>query len=174
MDGDGDEMMREKRGYVYFIGADGYDAIKIGFSVRPMARIAQIQSGSPENLTVLHMVPAKKKVEALLHTLFSPSRVRGEWFGNVDAIRNFARHLEYCHSARVLRDLGMERWPVNEADQARFFDRFADLTVTEEQTARVAADVFPERSAEAGFRRRTIPRIEGWPAAMATIPPQTV
>lgn len=157
-------------GFVYFIGAPDGEAIKIGFSIKPENRIRQVQSGNPARLEVLHLFPARKSVERQLHTLFRPSRLTGEWFTNAAAIRNFARHVEFCHAARALKLMKLDGWPADEETQLRVLDRYDAVTVTEANIARAAADIFPEEAAKIGMRRRVLPQIPGWPASRAELP----
>lgn len=70
-------------GYVYFIAPEQRppDRVKIGFtSGNPEARLANMQTGSPERLRVLAYVQADKSLEGMLHEAFAPLRLHGEWF----------------------------------------------------------------------------------------------
>lgn len=65
-------------GYVYFI-SDG-EAVKIGFSEKPLRRIKGLQSGHPKPLTLLGTIPASVMDEMALHKRFDHLRIQGEWF----------------------------------------------------------------------------------------------
>lgn len=65
---------------VYFIrrGEDG--PIKIGVSVRPNIRLGELQVGSPEDLTLLGVIPGDFDTERSLHRQFRHLHLRGEWY----------------------------------------------------------------------------------------------
>lgn len=65
-------------GYIYFIRAGS--KVKIGFSTRPLIRLANLQTSHHEKLEVLGTKPGTKKLEADLHHRFRDFHVRGEWF----------------------------------------------------------------------------------------------
>lgn len=157
-------MVYRNKGRIYFIGADDGETIKIGYSIKPSSRIRQIQSGNPERLEVLHVFTGGKSVEGHLHARFGPSRRHGEWFGNAPEIRRFARHLEYCHTDRVLKLMGLRRYPAdNDAEALRVLERFEAIAVTPAEIDRVAADLWPDLAKEVGLRARTVPLVEDWP-----------
>lgn len=63
---------------VYFARAG--DRIKIGWSRRVGARIAQLQTGSPEPVTLAATTTGGRAQERKLHERFAHLRVAGEWF----------------------------------------------------------------------------------------------
>lgn len=68
-----------KRDIVYFI-TDG-EFVKIGWTNRPArARLNDFQVGNVRRLRLLGTVYGNKSDEKFLHSRFSGSRVRGEWF----------------------------------------------------------------------------------------------
>ena len=83
-------------GFVYFAAAEGLDAIRIGFSVGPDRRVISLQCWSPVRLTLLCVVPGTLRDEKLLHWLFRPRRIHGDWFAAAPEILTciaFARAL---------------------------------------------------------------------------------
>ena len=69
-------------GFVYFVQANDEDgAVKIGRATKPDKRVLQLQTGSPQELHLRHVVPGGAQLEAALHQRFAPARIRGEWFG---------------------------------------------------------------------------------------------
>lgn len=66
--------------YCYFIGNRQHGVVKIGFSVEPATRIAQLQTGCPYPLELLGKVPGDELIEQGLHRVFSSLRMNGEWF----------------------------------------------------------------------------------------------
>lgn len=71
----------KKDSYVYVIGcAWGADALKIGFSKNPWARIVELQTAHHERLEVLAAFRCKSHSEVDIHELLKPYRRQGEWF----------------------------------------------------------------------------------------------
>lgn len=76
--------------YLYVIGMQGSQAVKIGWTGDVAGRLSGLQTGSPFPLVVMWQqeVPAAPLVEAALHQRFKDKRVRGEWFDlGPDAVR---------------------------------------------------------------------------------------
>lgn len=70
---------RLKPCFVYFIQA-GDGPIKIGVATDTKRRLAMLQCGNHEPLTLLAATPGGANVEAALHYRFREHRQRGEWF----------------------------------------------------------------------------------------------
>lgn len=78
---------------VYFIRAiGGHGPIKIGKSGNVRERLAQLNAGSPYPLEVLATLPGGDAQERQLHSLFSDSRERGEWFTATVALLAVVAH----------------------------------------------------------------------------------
>lgn len=67
-------------GWVYFIQAGGDGPIKIGFSLSPATRLAQLQTSMPDRLRLLAQRTGSRADERDLHKAFQVHRIRGEWF----------------------------------------------------------------------------------------------
>lgn len=73
-----------KQGYVYLItealpgGALRY--AKIGYSVNPKKRVAELQTGNPRTLVLLYMMPGTEEDERRMHREFASDNVLAEWF----------------------------------------------------------------------------------------------
>jgi hypothetical protein len=65
---------------VYFAGSGGQ--IKIGWSRKVSARLAQLQTGSPIPIKLLGTMPGGRAVERRLHEQFAHLRLAGEWFAD--------------------------------------------------------------------------------------------
>jgi len=74
------EHERLKRGYVYFIQGESGGAIKIGHSKDPELRLKTLQTGYPDTLKILLIIPGSEKMEEKLHEKFNDIRLNGEWF----------------------------------------------------------------------------------------------
>jgi hypothetical protein len=72
------------RGYngpcVYIISSEGSDLVKIGWGLDPKARLRMHQTGSPDRLRLIRLLPGGQKTERAFHVEFASQRVRGEWF----------------------------------------------------------------------------------------------
>lgn len=78
-------VLRDKRaqrqhkiGYVYCI-TDG-TAVKIGYSLKPAARVAELQTGNPRPLRLLATIPGTEATEKSLHVKYLRYNVLQEWF----------------------------------------------------------------------------------------------
>jgi predicted GIY-YIG superfamily endonuclease len=70
--------------YLYVIGRER-GPVKIGVSVSPNARLAQLQTGCPFQCELLHAEPLSNREEALFHEhefheICATKRLSGEWF----------------------------------------------------------------------------------------------
>lgn len=75
-------------GVVYFVRAEESQRVKIGFTAtEPAARVASLQTGSPERLRLVAAVPGSLELERALHELLRGSRIHGEWFGNTEEVK---------------------------------------------------------------------------------------
>jgi hypothetical protein len=69
--------------YVYVIGSDRAEFVKIGVAADVALRIFQLQAGHPYLLRELFSIrhPYAYRLEALAHERLSKFRLHGEWFG---------------------------------------------------------------------------------------------
>lgn len=88
----GARFTADRPGSVYLLRADN-GLFKIGRSVVPESRAAELQTASPVAISLIHVISTSDcvELERLLHVHFSGRRVRGEWFelspGDVELIR---------------------------------------------------------------------------------------
>lgn len=67
--------------HAYFIRACRSGLVKIGCASNPVARLKELQTGSPEKLELVGVIPdAGQAGERELHELLAPYRSHGEWF----------------------------------------------------------------------------------------------
>lgn len=71
---------KKMKGYIYFIQGQCGGAIKIGYSLDPVSRLKGLQTGYPDTLVILAMIPGNESIEKGLHKEFDSSRLNGEWF----------------------------------------------------------------------------------------------
>jgi hypothetical protein len=83
--------------WVYFIGYPN-GSVKIGVSGDPRRRLADLQRSTPEPLELLAVAQGDHAVEALLHKVFAPDHVRGEWFRRSETLTEFVRVLALTKS----------------------------------------------------------------------------
>lgn len=77
-----------KTGYVYFIGSQHSEMIKIGHALNPNTRLSELQTGSPVRLEIIATVVAPREVERGLHRAFERERRHGEWFIASERLRS--------------------------------------------------------------------------------------
>jgi hypothetical protein len=90
-------------GFIYFIQGEYGGAIKIGYSKDPARRLTDLQTGYPDTLKILLLIPGDNKMEYALHKELEGSRLKGEWF-----------RPDKCVLDRI-KDLA-EKYAVNEAE----------------------------------------------------------
>lgn len=74
-----DRALAAKEGTcVYFAGCGG--RVKIGWSSRVGSRLADLQTGNPEPIRLLGVLPGGRLKERQLHEKFADVRLSGEWF----------------------------------------------------------------------------------------------
>jgi hypothetical protein len=66
------------QGYVYCI-TDG-EYLKIGYSTKPEARIAELQTGNARALSLVGTIPGTLEDEAAMHVKYQRQNVLAEWF----------------------------------------------------------------------------------------------
>ena len=104
-------------GWVYFIQAQPSGLVKVGFSVNPERRLRQLQTGSPEKLTMLHCWRVASAVqEKATHEAFKGFRVAGEWFKPDAALLGFIE---------LMRNAGIEDEIRKWEEQAREYREHA-------------------------------------------------
>lgn len=77
------EPFPARESLVYFIRRVSDGAIKIGHSVRPLARLQTFQIASAERLELVATLDGGQRVEHELHRRFASARIIGEWFAPV-------------------------------------------------------------------------------------------
>lgn len=85
---------KNKGGYVYFIQGQCGGAIKVGYSVNPRIRLKELQTGYPDTLLILAIIPGTQHTEATLHRQFDASRLKGEWFRPDDYVVKAIKELK--------------------------------------------------------------------------------
>lgn len=76
------DMKRGSTRYVYFIQGESTKLIKIGKANDPIERLKGLQTGSPDKLVLLGVIPCTsvQVQEVALHEDFQAFKVHGEWF----------------------------------------------------------------------------------------------
>ena len=72
--------------YIYLISDPKSNAVKIGRSDNPMKRVAELQTGNPNPLTLLSCFAAEATVEQVIHVHLKQYSLNGEWFANCDEV----------------------------------------------------------------------------------------
>lgn len=79
--------------FVYVIKAQGDSPIKVGKAENVMTRLAQLQTGNPRKLDLLHVLVGYSELEWQLHRRLRRCRVQGEWFDG-EPITRFLEFVE--------------------------------------------------------------------------------
>jgi hypothetical protein len=98
---------------VYFVTCREANAVKIGFSVEPRARLPEIQWGCPLPLTLEAVLPGDHQEEARLHRWFADDRITGEWFRLTEMIELIIKNNAVPHLTGLRRDPKVIRKPRN-------------------------------------------------------------
>ncbi len=78
---------------IYFLRAG--NTIKIGYAEHDVAgRVKSLQTGNPEKLQLLSVLPGTRQTEADLHRRFARCRVNGEWFAANEELLTFIDQLQ--------------------------------------------------------------------------------
>jgi hypothetical protein len=65
---------------IYFMGSGLKKPIKIGYAKNPKTRLAELQTGNPNTLSLLCTMNGDKHLESAFHQMLAPFQVKGEWF----------------------------------------------------------------------------------------------
>jgi hypothetical protein len=104
--------MTNHSGYIYFLKSG--EAIKIGFSRKPMVRASDLATGLSHGIDTMTFVPGTEREERCAHAFLARFRRAGEWFDcHPDVICVMVRSLtfgrlmldgtERAHSGRTMR-----------------------------------------------------------------------
>lgn len=78
---------RGKQGFVYLIVEKGGRYGKIGYSVNPQKRIAEVQTGNPRPLRLFGTIPGTEDTERALHAKYIKDNALQEWFKLSDELK---------------------------------------------------------------------------------------
>lgn len=65
---------------IYFMGSGLKKPIKIGYAKNPQTRLAELQTGNPDTLSLLCTMEGDRHLESAFHQMLAPFQVKGEWF----------------------------------------------------------------------------------------------
>lgn len=91
-------MTDEKPCHLYLVGHEHNDlgyAVKVGITESLGGRLAQLQTGSCEELVLFYSfrLPSRSlaaEAERRFHEMYAPERIRGEWFSVEPGLAQFA------------------------------------------------------------------------------------
>lgn len=91
----------ERGPWVYFVEAEGFNSIKIGWTAGPpKMRLDMLQTGCPAPLRILAAIPGTEAKEQAIHDKFAHIRQRGEWFEATTELRDYIKNLSEKHTTR--------------------------------------------------------------------------
>lgn len=97
---------RRRRPYseVYFIEAEKLGLVKIGWAVNSDQRRSDLQTGSPDKLTLRGILVCDDApaLERKMHKRFAHLRQHGEWFLPDDAMRDYMRDCLFSREAMAI------------------------------------------------------------------------
>lgn len=67
-------------GFVYVVQTRKGTPIKVGTALDVRSRVASLQTGNPDELHLIHVVPGDARLERHFHGRLRGDKVRGEWF----------------------------------------------------------------------------------------------
>lgn len=77
--------------HLYFMGCG--DAVKIGISSDPDARMEVLQTGAPGGMTLLATIPNSGHLEATCHNRLAHLQISGEWYRHTFEVDALIREL---------------------------------------------------------------------------------
>lgn len=80
-----------KEGWVYYAQSLDGGPIKIGWTNNVKARLASLNTSSPQRIVILAAEPGDRATEAAMHRRFDAARKNGEWFDPVDDLLSHVR-----------------------------------------------------------------------------------
>lgn len=83
---------QSRTGLIYFIEADGLDAIKIGFTTDIGKRLADLKTALPVQLRLIGSVVGPASLEQSIHKSLKEHRITGEWFRRQPALDEMSKH----------------------------------------------------------------------------------
>ena len=83
---------------VYFIRCG--EAVKIGISVKPYERIANLSSANHQKMELLATMDGSRKEEKAMHAKFAAYRIKGEWFRYSAEIDKFIKTIVRKHKRK--------------------------------------------------------------------------
>lgn len=81
------------KGWCYLYIVSNGKAAKIGRAVNVAERLKELQTSSPEPLTLMAAAPIHASIEPYIHKRFAHLRMQGEWFRLTPQLFNFAEAL---------------------------------------------------------------------------------
>ena len=127
------------RGRVYFIRCA--DAIKIGFSQNPWARLTSLQTALPSKATLIGHIPGSVELEKALHKRFEHLKTTGEWFKATPEIMTYIDSVATSSNLHVAT--GSDGSPEVEEE----------VEAEKNKTRRSAKRAFPADADEKGWKK---------------------
>lgn len=109
-----------ERPCIYFVAMWTAPYVKIGAAKRVAVRIGELQTGNPEKLYPLALIPGTAQDESAFHRVLASYRVQGEWFNR----SSWINLVMDCAADGVTAEATVERLAVEEdAFYQRLLDR---------------------------------------------------
>lgn len=94
------------QGYVYFIQGECGGAIKVGYAKDVSERLKGLQTGYPDKLKVITMIPGNVYLERKIHEELAGYRLNGEWFKPYEFVLNKIKEYQEEYGNRKVKQYG--------------------------------------------------------------------
>lgn len=96
----------ENNSFVYFVQAGTHGPVKIGRAISPAKRLAELQTAHYSDLRIIYQTTENEIInESVLHGVFGPFNIRGEWFHPSPFIFEFIGDLKFCKTNESVMEL---------------------------------------------------------------------
>lgn len=126
----------EGTSYVYVIRAGKNNPVKIGVAKKPLVRLKTLQTGNPQTLRLLLVVPGGERLEAALHHRFAEYRLdRSEWFYGdgvaqiIDFVTDLASEMVRSHAKGAHRPPPVAGFPGWTGAERRYLTEIPKPTI---------------------------------------------
>lgn len=97
-----EQRPRRRQGVMVYFVSTTAGMVKIGSAVDVLARLGELQVGSPVTLALLGVIDGGRLREKQIHKQFAHLRVRGEWFRGTPELSAYIKKVCAAHTKRTM------------------------------------------------------------------------